>query len=297
MPFVRIGAISPEAKERKMRIRLPWRLKWAITTLVQKRFWRILFDLTRTMPRAQVIFLVLRVLLHPTKTMAASGRPIAKLAIDDLGVLPIDNFSDFYHFYEIFLNTCYDLDIKSSSPSIVDIGANVGLFAFRMKQLYPAARIWCFEPLDDNSKRLDRNIHILKLKGIHSYRCGVSDTSGEMPLFVHPTNTGGHTIVKSLADPQSKEHFIKVISMSKIFEIVSASQIDLLKLDCEGAEELIILSLKREDAVRIKTIIYEQHGKRYMSSMLTSHLESIGFECCRKGCLTIASRQEAFWNC
>ena len=46
-----------------------------------------------------------------------------------------------YIYKEIFVDRCYDLTLDRSFPVIIDIGANSGLFALRIRQLYPSAQI------------------------------------------------------------------------------------------------------------------------------------------------------------
>ncbi len=54
-------------------------------------------------------------------------------------------------------------------------------------------------------------------------------------------------------------------------------RVDLLKLDCEGAEKDIILSITPDHAKRIENIYYEATHYLYHPSLLNSHLENLGY--------------------
>jgi len=69
---------------------------------------------------------------------------------------PVGSFMTAFIYKEIFADSDYDIALAMPRPSILDVGANTGLFALRMKQLYPEARIACFEPEENNFTQLER---------------------------------------------------------------------------------------------------------------------------------------------
>ena len=68
-----------------------------------------------------------------------------------------------YIYKEIFVDGCYDLTFDRAAPFVVDIGANSGLFALRLKQLYPSAKIACYEPFPPNFAQLENTIAVNSL--------------------------------------------------------------------------------------------------------------------------------------
>src|SRR5688572_33226136 len=54
--------------------------------------------------------------------------------------------SDLAIFDQVFLNGDYDVDFKFQPKTIVDAGANIGLFSIIMKNRFPEAKIICIEP-------------------------------------------------------------------------------------------------------------------------------------------------------
>ena len=58
--------------------------------------------------------------------------------------LLIKRFMSTYIFTELFIHKCYDEALESlhsSSPRLLEVGGNTGMFSLRTKLLYPNARI------------------------------------------------------------------------------------------------------------------------------------------------------------
>src|SRR5882672_6964366 len=54
-----------------------------------------------------------------------------------------------HEFHKIVLEDCYRLsDVKRPVRTVLDIGANIGLFALAARQQFPGALIHCYEPND-----------------------------------------------------------------------------------------------------------------------------------------------------
>ena len=64
-------------------------------------------------------------------------------------------FMTLFIYKEIVIDKCYDDPaLLVEDPIIIDVGANIGLFAIRMKQLYPRSTIYCYEPMPFNYAQL-----------------------------------------------------------------------------------------------------------------------------------------------
>lgn len=245
------------------------------------------------MPKLAAIRVLLIAFCRRTDPLGFSKRTMI-LDVTGLEQLVLNSFSDLFIFSEIFVDGCYDWDaISKRAPVIVDIGANVGMFTLRMKQMRPDARIWCFEPLPSNFKGLERNLRLAGVTNVKCFQMGVSNRSAETSLFVHPSNTGGHTIVAEHAEEDAQCITIRIISMSEVYELIAEFRIDLLKLDCEGAEKDIILNLNKEDAEHISAIIYEPTATIYDPALLRVHLTGLGYDCTFRGGLIFARQSDS----
>lgn len=77
---------------------------------------------------------------------------------------------------EIFQDHSYGGPDLPSTPLIVDVGANIGLFSLYMKQRHPRARILAFEPAPENFDALTRNLTLHGTADVvaHPYALGAN---------------------------------------------------------------------------------------------------------------------------
>lgn len=201
---------------------------------------------------------------------------IITLKFKDGKRIKVYDFMSFYIYSEIFIDKCYDIKLNSEKPIIVDVGANTGYFALRMKQLYPEAIIICFEPYPPCIQQLTETIKINKLKNVEIKKLAVSNKAERSKLYIHPTNIGGHSIFSE----NVSENFIEIesITLSEVLTLIYPRKVcNLLKLDCEGAEYPIIKSMTMEHQKNFEHIIYEPTYNSYSIDELNDYLKIIGY--------------------
>ncbi len=206
----------------------------------------------------------------------ANDRPrLVKIKLKSGKVFFAYRFMDLFKLYEIFVEDDYAVELPHAE-NIVDVGGNKGYFSLRMSEQYPLAKFYCYEPEPSNFKSLQR---LLNENGINAdaYQEGVSGQSGELELFIHPKNDGGHSLFSGISGTTSVS--VKIISLDTLMSrLPKGAKIDLMKLDCEGAERDIILNITPEYASRIKNIYYEATHSLYDPALLNKHLENLGYQ-------------------
>ncbi len=131
-----------------------------------------------------------------------------------------------YEFKTIFYDDCYGLrKIDGKVESILDIGSNLGFFSIAARSRFPGARIHGYEPNPKITKHLANNTKGLSIE-MHPEAIGPCE--GWIEVETH----GGSLFARSVA---SETGHIKQIAMGTAIERMGGS-VDLLKLDCEGAE-------------------------------------------------------------
>lgn len=206
----------------------------------------------------------------------------------------MQDFMTLYIYNEIFAEKLYDYpDLAIDYPVIIDIGANTGLFSLRMKQRYPGSTLYCYEPFLKNFEQLSQNISLSKLENIEIFQKGVGGITRTEKLFLNKNNLGGH----SLFEMEARSHeFVNVdiIGIADLLSNLGQNRIQLIKMDCEGAEYEIIKGIDSRLASQIEIILFESTESVYNLNELTDHLKALGFdiEFIEKSCNYVARNQK-----
>ncbi len=176
---------------------------------------------------------------------------------------------------EIFILEEYSPVIGSikNSDIIIDIGAHIGMFSLFATEKNPNVKILAFEPMKKNFCLLSKNISLNNLKNIDIINYAVSDKNSETLLYLSEDNTGAHSMFKK----SERSEKIKTISINNIFIKFKIKNCSLLKLDCEGGEYPIIMSLSKNNLKKINSIIMEFHNPKQLPEIINK-LKDLGFK-------------------
>jgi FkbM family methyltransferase len=162
-----------------------------------------------------------------------------------------------FELLEIFQDNCYEaFDVKNKT--VVDIGAFIGDTAIYFAGK-GAKKIIAYEPNPPIYEIAKKNIQLNKLTNkIQIRQQAVTNKHGTRNFMVIPTHPGASTI-HFKREGAKKEITVNTIPLSAITQ--ELGHIDLLKLDCEGAEYEILPTAYTEGALNnIDKIAMEIHG-------------------------------------
>jgi len=169
---------------------------------------------------------------------------------------------------EVWLDDDYGLGTMTGSiRTVLDVGANVGLFSLWAWRHFPQARIHCYEPNPDIQTYLAANLRCLP--DVTIWAEGVSERPGRARL----DPVGSSRIVQTTADEAGE---VVMVDLSTAVERLGG-HVDLLKLDCEGAEWAIFQDA--EAFMTVREIRMEYHlteGRGIGDLRATAH--RLGFE-------------------
>jgi len=139
-------------------------------------------------------------------------------------------------------------------PKLVfDIGANIGVVSSLLANIYPAAKIHCFEPEKENFDLLIKNT--ASYENIRALKVGLGNKTEDRILYssTDETNLGGFSnFIKDGSESQT----VNIVRMDKICQEVGTP--DFIKIDVEGAEYEILSAIP--DISKVKWITGELHG-------------------------------------
>jgi len=161
--------------------------------------------------------------------------------------------------------------------TVVDVGANIGLFAVRAAPL--ARRVLCYEPDGVNFDLLERNLSGPRFAHVARARRAVAGRRGTVTLH-RSRNPGGHSLrAAHLGSVGSVA--VEAVTLEDVFREHAVAACDLLKLDCEGAEYGILAAVPGDLWPRIARVRLEYHGAGAAGdgAGLRRMLEGRGFRC------------------
>lgn len=163
---------------------------------------------------------------------------------------------------DIFKKKMYEIDLKTTSPKILDIGAHIGVATIYFKQQYPKAHIVSFEPNPYTFKLLEQNVIQNNLTDVDIVNAAVGDKDAESTFYISTQDpeeawSWDNAMVKNKwYDPKkTREIKVRTTTLKKYLK----TEVDLLKIDIEGMEERVLKGAE-EDLRNVKNIVMEFHG-------------------------------------
>ena len=195
------------------------------------------------------------------------------------GVIRVFTRGELKVFWSIFVDECYRL--WADSRTIVDAGANIGVFSVWAARKLPRATIIAIEPHPETFARLRHNIHANQLESrvqVTQMALSAQTVDREMPA-------AGESQRRALfpQDQSGTGEIVRVpsITLEELMDRHQLSTIDLLKMDIEGSEWEVLLSTPASVLQRIRRMQFEYHEVNarfgYSKAGLFKHLTNAGF--------------------
>jgi FkbM family methyltransferase len=199
----------------------------------------------------------------------------------------------------------------------VDVGANIGLFCLRLRDLCPAARIYAFEPMPAAFEALQNNA--ASMGGfVEVSRLALGAVPGQATFDHYPAlsalSTGNAEVGKTLSDGlrnllfgqgaseeiraiidstgaheklddeafidrlfQSEPVVADVDTLNNVVERCAIETIDLLKIDTEGQERPVLDGIGEALWPQIKQLLVEVHRGAEELQTIRAELEGRGY--------------------
>ncbi len=148
---------------------------------------------------------------------------------------------------------------------VLDVGANVGDWSTLARAAFPNAALHCFEILPATAEKLRNQLGDSAI--VNEF--GLSDKTGEVKLRYFPEVSTLTTITDYPHEFAAKETTGQVVSGDGYLKEHNINHVDLVKLDVEGAENLVLAGFEETLQRGAIDIIQFEYGK---VSILTKFL-------------------------
>jgi len=214
------------------------------------------------------------------------GKPTPTRLLLKLRKLPIEilvrSAMDIWSVKETFIDkfyTRYGVPIKNGW-TVMDIGAGIGEYCLYAAWEKPDVRVYGFEPFPDSFNLLQRNLEINKIYTVVTFQKAVWSETGSVNLDLtqgEPLQISSQMIENKREEIESL--VVEAVSLETAMDEAHIDKIDLLKLDCEGAEYEILMKSSPGTLAKIERIIMEYHdlSSEYNHLVLIEYLQKEGF--------------------
>jgi FkbH-like protein/FkbM family methyltransferase len=242
------------------------------------------------------------------------GKRLRCVLPNKLEIVHLQQYETDYLYQEIFRDECYfrhGIQI-SDGDTVVDIGANIGLFSLFVLNRCQNARIYAFEPSPVVCELLKANCEAYG-QNVHVFQCGVSDKpkSAEFTFYdsssvfsgFHANATEdkqaiaaivgnilsgeiGRNASQGLVEELTAERLhrqtfqCRLTSLSEIIRQNQIERIHLLKIDAERSELDIVQGIEDEHWPLIDQLVIEVHDRKTETArQIERFLIGKGFRC------------------
>lgn len=166
--------------------------------------------------------------------------------------------------------------------TVIDVGAYVGNVSQALQYLFPAARIYAFDPIEENCKTIKEKDTRGK---IIVENVAVSDKNGQAEFYIN-----NYRPTSSLLPfenqfqtkfPLAEKVEVKVINLDTYFKNIKIGEMALLKIDVQGNELQVLKGakdlLKRVSIIHIETTMGNYYQNQHLFGDVYDLLVQSGF--------------------
>ncbi len=126
--------------------------------------------------------------------------------------------------------------LLSPGDTFIDVGANSGFFTLlASRRVGPTGRVLSFEPLPSMRGRITENLALNRMENVALHDVALSNSVGEVTFYEGPQGHKGISSMRPIEEPSAT---LKISTMP--LDDLTVPSVKLIKIDVEGAEQLVV---------------------------------------------------------
>jgi FkbM family methyltransferase len=170
------------------------------------------------------------------------GGLIMKLSVEDW----VQQNIFLYGYYEEN-ETEYLLKRSQTLTTFFDIGANVGYYSLLASTQITInkGKIYAFEPVSKTYNRLLENISLNNLTCVKTYPFAISDSNATFKINIGNDQNWGMSSITKHKHSSNQSEIVKCMTLDTFCNENQVKNIDLIKIDVEGAEFKVLKGMEK----------------------------------------------------
>ena len=215
---------------------------------------------------------------HAVRTaQSAPRRAPGTIRLLDYDIAFSDATSLAPQWHDIFVRESLAFNSPRHPPRILDCGANLGLASLYLKRRHPDARITAFEPDPVIAPLLRRNLTHNGGADIEVVEAAVWNARDRLTFFSDQADAGA---LAATGTPEgSRDRTTITVDSIRLREWLEREDVDLLKLDIEGAELAVLQDVESalHSVAAIHLEVHDLNPARRLLPECASILDRAGF--------------------
>ena len=161
---------------------------------------------------------------------------------------------------EVWFDEVYTRGFYSpqSDDTVIDAGANIGLFSLWIARRSSHCRVVAFEPFDENFRCLQENISAAGIENVEAIRAGLAGESGRASMVDGGRRSQDHRLAPSGGEATDTAA-VRTLSFADVLAIAGSERIAIFKCDIEGSERDLFERASADDLAKVVSFAIEYH--------------------------------------
>jgi FkbM family methyltransferase len=160
---------------------------------------------------------------------------------------------------------------------VLDVGANIGLWtAYLARASEPNGRVWAFEPLEQNLKRLQQHLAMNRVRNVDVHPMALGLTTGPVRLLIPTDLAFASTVSLPPRRGLVENRVVPMYTLDAIWKQSGSPSVSLAKIDVEGGELAVLAGAKLLLNACRPSLIIEAPTQDQLTA-IAAHLEPLGY--------------------